>query len=119
MARLQAGLWVSAYIRRVSQTGTFAAVVRRGDDTAGAIFLKINTLGGDVLLFGPAMPSLDDIDPERQWELRQRTVDEAGIDQYLRREAERDPDLWVVEVEDRAGNDHLLETERASDQKAD
>lgn len=114
MARLQAGLWVSAYIRRVSQTGTFAAVVRRGDDTAGAIFLKINTLGGDVLLLAPAMPSLDDVDPGRQWELRQRAGDEAEIDRVLRREAERDPDLWVIEIEDRTGNDHLLEAERAS-----
>ncbi len=114
MARLQAGLWVSAYIRRVSQTGTFAAVVRRGDETAGAIFIKINTLGGDILLLAPAMPSLDDTEPKRQWELRQRAADETEIDQYLRREAERDPDLWVVEVEDRSGSDHLLETERAS-----
>ena len=115
MARLQAGLWVSAYIRRVSQSGTFAAVVRRGDETAGAIFLKINTLGGDVLLLGPAMPSLDDTEPKRQWELRQRAAVEAEIDQYIRREAERDPDLWVVEVEDRTGNDYLLETEKAAE----
>ena len=114
MARLQAGLWVSAYIRRVSQAGAFAAVVRRGDETAGAIFLKINTLGGDVLLFAPALPSLEQTDPERQWELRQKAGDEAEIDQYLRREFERDRDIWVIEVEDRSGNDHLLETERAS-----
>ncbi len=114
MARLQSTLWVSAYIRRVSQTGAFAAVLRRGDDTAGAIFLKINTLGGNVLLLAPAMPNLDDVSPERKWELRQRAAVEAEIDQYIRREADRDPDLWVVEVEDRTGNDHLLAEERAS-----
>ncbi len=113
MARLQAGLWVSAYLRRVSQSGAFAAVVRRGDETAGAIFIKINTLGGDVLLLAPALPSLDDTEPKRQWELRQRTAAEADIDQYIQREAARDPDLWVIEIEDRAGNDHLLESERA------
>lgn len=113
MARLQAGLWVSAYIRRVSQTGAFAAVVRRGDETAGAIFIKINTLGGDVLLLAPALPSLEDTEPKRQWEVRQRAAAEADIDQYLQREAERDPDLWVIEIEDRSGHDHLLEHERA------
>lgn len=114
MARLQSGLWVSAYLRRVNQSGAFAAVVRRGDETAGAVFLKINTLGAEVLLLAPAMPSLDDVSPERKWEPRLTVQDEAEVDQYIRREAERDPDLWVVEVEDRSGNDHLLETERAA-----
>ena len=113
MARLQAGLWVAAYLRRVGQSGAFAAVVRRGDETAGAIFIKINTLGGDVLLMAPALPSLDDVEPKRQWELRQRAAAEAEIDEYLRREVERDPDLWVIEIEDRAGFDHLLESERS------
>lgn len=115
MARLKAGLWVSAYLRRVSQTGTFAAIVRRGDEAAGAIFIKINSLGDGIQLLAPAMPSLDDTEPKRQWEVRVRATEELEIDQYLRREAERDPDLWVIEVEDRAGQDHLLDSERAAE----
>ena len=115
MARLQANMWVSAYVRRVNQSGAFAAIVRRGDETSGTIFIKINTLGQEISLLGPAMPSLDDIAPQRRWELRHKTGDEADIDLYLMREAERDPDMWVVEIEDRSGKHHLLDDERAPD----
>ncbi|MEM8687880.1 MAG: DUF1491 family protein [Pseudomonadota bacterium] len=115
MARLQANVWVSAYIRRVNQSGAVAAVARRGDEASGTIFIKINTLGGAISLLGPAMPSLDDTMPQRRWELRQRAEDEADIDRYLAREGERDPDMWVVEIEDRSGKDHLLDEERAPD----
>ncbi|MEM8648329.1 MAG: DUF1491 family protein [Pseudomonadota bacterium] len=113
MARLQASLWISAYIRRVNQSGAFASIVRRGDEASGTIFIKINTLGQEVSLLGPAMPSLDDVMPQRRWELRQQGDNEADIDLYLAREAERDPDMWVVEIEDRSGKHHLLDDERA------
>ena len=119
MARLQADLWVSAYIRRVNQSGAFAAVVRRGDQTSGTIFIKINTLGGEISLLGPAMPNLEETAPQRRWELRLRVEEEAEVDRYLGREAERDPDLWVVEIEDRSGRDHLLDGERAPEVAGD
>ncbi len=112
-------MWISAYIRRVNQAGGFAAIVRRGDDASGTIFIKVNTLGGAISLLGPAMPNLDDIMPQRRWELRQRADEEADIDRYLAREAERDPDMWVVEIEDRSGKDHLLDDERAPDLTGD
>jgi hypothetical protein len=40
--------------------------------------------------------------------------DEAEVDAALRRQRARDPDLWVIEVEDRQGR-HLLDEQGLSD----
>ena len=68
--RLKSAIWVAAYLKRAQQAGAFAGVVQRGDDAAGAIFIKINRLDGTADLFAPAMPSLDAVSSERRWALR-------------------------------------------------
>ncbi len=60
--RLRSDIWVKAYIRLCGSTGTMAAVVRHGDDDAGAIFIKVNRLDGTCALFGPAPAGLDEAD---------------------------------------------------------
>ncbi|HEV7283535.1 MAG TPA: DUF1491 family protein, partial [Kaistia sp.] len=42
--RVTSGLWVAAYIRRAFVEGAFAAVVRRGSEEAGAIFVVVDWL---------------------------------------------------------------------------
>ncbi|MCC5976104.1 MAG: DUF1491 family protein, partial [Rubellimicrobium sp.] len=41
--RLTAGIWVAAYLARLRVEGIPAFVVRRGDETAGAVLVKLNT----------------------------------------------------------------------------
>ena len=85
-------------------------VVRRGDTEAGAIFISIDRLDGTVCLYGPAPAGLESSDTERRWvrclEGRAATAQEVSI--YLARQIEFDPDLWVIEVEDKAGR-HFLD----------
>jgi len=79
---------------------------RRGAAEAGAIFVKIDRLDGAAALFGPAPQSeglpegvarlFTRLHPE-QWR------DPLDIEERLRREISFDPDIWIVEIEDRRG----------------
>ncbi|MCB1547707.1 MAG: DUF1491 family protein [Hyphomicrobiaceae bacterium] len=108
--RLRSGIWIQAYIWKCSSHGLPVTVARRGDDVAGAIYIKVNLLDGNVRLYGPALPSLDSEQTDRRWSpcLGPDAVAEPEADAYLSRQAEFDGDIWVLEVEDRHGR-HLLD----------
>lgn len=110
--RLKSAIWVAAYVRRCHGEGAFAAVRRRGAEEAGAIFIKLNRLDGTAELFGPAaQASFDEAHPSDRMFSRQsgpQPVAEAKVEERLTREARFDPDIWIVEVEDRAGR-HFLD----------
>jgi hypothetical protein len=110
--RLKSGIWVSAYIRRCEVDGAYAVVRRRGAEDAGAIFIKVNRLDGTGELYGPAPQSMfDEAHPaERLFSpsLKKQPADDADIEAYLTREIRVDPDVWIVEVEDRSGR-HFLD----------
>ncbi len=109
--RVKSEIWVKAYIRVCYGEGSVALVVRRGNSEAGAIFIKVNRLDGHVVLYGPAPAGLGNGNGDRHWicSLGEDPVIETEVDSYLLREANFDPDFWVVEVEDREGR-HFLGT---------
>jgi hypothetical protein len=104
MARLTAKFWVQAYMARLELTGIPAYVMAHGDDTAGAVLVKLATLDGQAQAF---QRSFDLMPGDRKWVVLAEG-DEPSVDAALRRQREFDPDLWVVEVEDRQGR-HLLD----------
>jgi hypothetical protein len=110
--RLKSQMWVAAYIRRCQVEGAFAAVRRRGAEEAGAIFIKVNRLDGTADLFGPApQTAFADAQPaDRAFSpsLKAQPAPEADVEAYLTREIRFDPDIWIVEVEDRGGR-HFLD----------
>ncbi len=110
--RLKSALWVAAYLRRCHVEGVFAVVRRRGAEEAGAIFVRISRLDGTSDLFGPAPQSAFDAPPgvERMFgaSLAAQPAPDAAVDAYLVREVKFDPDIWIVEVEDRTGR-HFLD----------
>ncbi len=110
--RLKSGIWVSAYLRRCNVEGVFAAVRRRGAEEAGTIFIKINRLDGTGTLYGPApQTAFDEAQPSDRMFVaavgRDQPAPEADIEGRLVKEMRFDPDLWIVEVEDRAGRNFL------------
>lgn len=109
--RLKSGIWVAAYLRRCTIEGAYAVVRRRGADEAGAVFIKIDRLDGTSDLFGPAPQSaFDEASPsDRAFSasLPQMPVPNADAESYLAKQIRFDPDLWIVEVEDRAGRNFL------------
>jgi hypothetical protein len=104
MTRLTAEFWVSAYLNRLRLYEIPAFVVRHGDDTAGAVLVKLNTLDGQAKAF---QRSFDLMSGERTWMVLAEGA-EADVDAALAKQRSFDPDLWVIEVEDRAGR-HLLD----------
>ena len=104
MARLTAEFWVQAYLTRLRLEDIPAFVVARGDSTAGAVLVKQATLDGRA---SAHQRSFDPMTGERAW-MRLTEGAEAEVDATIARQRAFDPDLWVIEVEDRAGR-HLLD----------
>lgn len=102
-ARLAAGIWVSAYLRRLELEGIPAFVVRRGDGTAGAVIVKVATMDGQARAF---QRSFDLMTGERAWIMLAEGA-EAEVDAALARQVWFDPDLWLIEIEDRKGRSLL------------
>jgi hypothetical protein len=111
--RLKSGIWVAAYLRRCQVEGLAAVLRRRGAEEAGAIFIKVARLDGNADLYGPAPQSaFHEARPsERVFNIALAEKPEPDIEAYLARQIGYDPDLWIVEVEDRAGRhflDHIV-----------
>jgi hypothetical protein len=111
--RLKSGIWVAAYLRRCQVDGVFGAVRRRGAEEAGAVFIIANRLDGTATLYGPAPQSVfDDAQPAERFFTAvlggTTPVPDAEVEARLTREIRFDPDIWIVEIEDRGGR-HFLD----------
>jgi hypothetical protein len=110
--RLKSAIWVAAYLRRCQVAGAFAVMRRRGAEEAGAVVIKIDRLDGTADVYGPAPQSaFDEAHPaDRAFVicLPAQPVPDADAEAYLARQLRFDPDVWIVEVEDRAGR-HFLD----------
>ena len=105
MARLTADLWVAAYLARLRLADIPAYLTARGDATAGAVVVKGATLDG---LARAWQRSFDPMTGARVWMVLAEGA-EAEVDAVLTRLRGRDRDLWVIELEDRAGRTLLDE----------
>jgi hypothetical protein len=107
--RLRADIFVAALIRQVANAGCFAVLRRRGAAEAGAIFVKVDRLDGRAALFGPAAQTELAESVERGIDRvftrlhREEWVDPDEAERRLKRQIDFDPDLWIVEIEDRQG----------------
>ena len=97
MARLASGFVVGALVRRVNAAGGSATVLAKGEAEAGAVLVLALDRGGDPRFFergiGPdGKPALVASGPAEM-------ADETAVSSYWRRRRDRDPDLWVVELD--------------------
>lgn len=108
MARLTAEFWIQAYLRRLSLANIPAFVTSKGDATAGAILVKQAPLDGTAVAYQRSY----DLDGNRIWVVLAEGA-EPDVDAALAKQRSFDPDLWIVEVEDRDGR-HLLDEDGLS-----
>ncbi len=107
--RLTSEIWVRALVRRVFGQGGYAVVERIGAAEAGAVFVRVLRRDGTQTLLAPAPQSLfESARPDdRRFEPRIVAADGGEIDRLLAREADFDPDFWVVEIETEQPQDYL------------
>jgi len=100
-ARLKTKLQVMAAVRICAVHAIPIVVARRGDADAGVILVKLNQLERGFTVLAQTRTGAGDL----AW-LRatgESPVDEPTADAYIARQLKRDPDVWVVEIEDREG----------------
>jgi hypothetical protein len=98
--RLKAGIFVRALIRRAQSAGASAFVMRKGAEEAGAVILTLSRLDGSCLLLNQARDGKGELvwaRPLGDW------GGEAKARSWLDKQVRFDPDLWIVEIEDREG----------------
>ncbi len=116
--RLKSHIWVSAYLRRLDYAMIPAAVVRRGDADAGAIYIKVSMLEGQSQILAPIPAyALDGLNGKGSSVLQEEgrawqavygiPAEDHEADAYLQRQASMDPDMWIIDVENRNGR-HLV-----------
>ncbi|MCB1331040.1 MAG: DUF1491 family protein [Maritimibacter sp.] len=104
MSRLASGIWVGAYLARLQAEGIPVYVVARGDETAGAVLVKLATLDGAARAFHRVV---DLMTGTRRWDVLAEGP-EREVDATIAKQRGYDPDLWVIEVEDARGR-HMLD----------
>lgn len=107
--RLPTALWVSATIRRLSAEAVPVVVVNKGEAESGILTVKLNLLDGTARVLTESRGM--DGKPGWMGPLGDDPIPEEKADAYLSRAADRDPDIWVVEVEDRQGRNPFSETQ--------
>lgn len=102
--RIPTDIWVGAQMRACMARGVPAYVVHKGALASGTVMVKVVMRSGGQMLCKLLNQSRD-LDGNMGWMdvFNEETVDEKRADDYIRRSITRDPDVWVVEVEDNTG----------------
>jgi len=103
-ARLRTQILVGAAVRQGATLGVVVTVAKRGEDDRGAVLIKLNQHPGGCTV----LVQERDLEGELLWRRAVTQQPESDADAYIAKALKRDPDLWVVEIEDRAGR-HLFQ----------
>ena len=104
--RLRAAVQVGAAVRMAATLGIVATVVRKGEEEAGAIIIKLRQSREACSALVQARDAAGKLGWMRA--TGPEPVSEESCDAYIERQVKRDPDIWVVEIEDRQGR-HLFD----------
>lgn len=100
--RVTSQIWVHVFLRAEQNRGAMVMVAQKGALEAGAIYICWENATGEWSLFGPAPQSmLENAGTQRQYETVLENASEAECAQYLERQRNFDPDIWILEVQSR------------------
>lgn len=97
--RLPTGLLVEAVLATLTKRAVPYYFVQKGNHASGLLLVKLNGLSGQVRLLGQQRDFMED---KLVWSaaMDQEMVEESAADAYIQRAMMRDPDLWILEIED-------------------
>jgi len=101
MARLKTTIRASAFIRRAQGNGAFAAILRKGDPDAGALWI-ISRSGAGLFRYTEQMG----FSGTHEW-YQDGPFEEDDLRLKTNKAVDRDPDLWIIEIEDTQGRAFL------------
>lgn len=101
--RLKTEIIVAAELKRAQSLGLFAAILHKGDGDAGQIFIVLNKNNSEFILIGPPFGTSIDDDGQKLWQfpLGELPISSVEVDQYLNKTRKFDPDIYVLEIEDK------------------
>ena len=99
--QLPAHLWITAKIRQLNQENTPAYILQKGEKNSGTLLVKVSKLNGSCCLY----TQMRDLDGNLGWihALKSDSPNDPEADAYIARVKSRDPDVWIVEIEDKSG----------------
>lgn len=97
--RVKASVWISAQVRMCDINMMQAVVRRRGDPDAGSIILRLDRLNGHSIVLSQARDAMGN----RAWLVANNgePLADAEAESYIERRVKGDPDVWILEIEDR------------------
>ena len=97
--RLPTTLWIDAHLHQMNKEGRYYYILNKGAPAAGTVMVKLFAPGKGAIV----LQQQRDSNGEMGWLalFEGVAVEETKADDYIRRSIDRDPDLWVIEVEDR------------------
>ena len=95
--RLATSVLVTSLMRRAESGGGFAAVLNKGDATAGAVLVILNEKGRKARVLERALQP----GGTYTWQdiVTQSIANEEEFSSYLERRRRSDPDLWLIELD--------------------
>ena len=97
-ARLKSGIVINAIIRICNDRGLPATVAQLGDPDAGNIYIKVNNIVYDCVIYTQQRQTNETVEwvktPTKE------ILSETQADEYLERQIKYDKDIWIVEIED-------------------
>lgn len=99
--RIPTELWVTAHLRQCATKGIGHYLVHKGAEAAGTVMVKIVIAGQGCKLLNQSR----DENGKMGWMdvFDGTVVEERKADDYIQRSIKRDPDVWVIEIEDKTG----------------
>ncbi|MGE3770001.1 MAG: DUF1491 family protein [Bdellovibrionales bacterium] len=95
MPNLPTHVLVSATLKNALTAGVFMTIVHRGDPDRGTLYVKVDDRQGSVKLYQQIF------DGTRQGFVVHSEGD--AVDAAIARTVDIDPDVWVIDVEDKEG----------------
>ncbi len=98
-------IWVRAHLRRCFASGLTGVIARKGAPEAGSVFVVVARGDDAASLYAPAPGPAFDEAANRRWlePLGKGAQPYRDVQAYLRRQVNFDPDIWVLEIDDKTG----------------